>query len=209
MVAMRLSGLYVITEPALRDPIESAQAVLTAGVRLLQLRDKTSTTRELVRIGHALHTLTRQYGAQLIVNDRLDVALAIEADGVHLGQDDLPVELARRIAGDRLIIGVSAETVEEAHQAEAAGADYLGVGPMFATHTKPDAGTPVGPERLRAIKQAVRIPVFGIGGITPENALAVLHAGADGICVISAIVGAPDPAMAARAFLRLLAQQAE
>lgn len=206
---MRLSGLYVITEPALRDPIETAQAVLTAGVRLLQLRDKTSTTRELVQIGHALRTLTRQYEARLIVNDRLDVALAIEADGVHLGQDDLPAELARRIAGDGFIIGVSAETVEEARQAEAAGADYLGVGPMFATHTKPDAGTPVGPARLHAIKQAVRIPVFGIGGIIPENAPAVLHAGADGICVISAIVGASDPTAAARAFLRMLAEQGE
>jgi thiamine-phosphate pyrophosphorylase len=108
------------------------------------------------------------------VNDRLDVALAIEADGVHLGQDDLPVSLARRIAGERLLIGVSVETVEEARQAEADGADYLGVGPMFATHTKPDAGAPVGPERLRAIKHAVRIPVFGIGGITLQNAPAVL-----------------------------------
>jgi thiamine-phosphate pyrophosphorylase len=203
---MRLSGLYVITEPALRDPIETAQAVLQAGGRLLQLRDKSATTRELVRVGQELRTLTRQYGAHLIVNDRLDVALAIEADGVHLGQDDLPVSLARRIAGERLLIGVSVETVEEARQAEADGADYLGVGPMFATHTKPDAGAPVGPERLRAIKHAVRIPVFGIGGITLQNAPAVLAAGADGICVISAIVGAPDPEAAARAFLHMLAQ---
>lgn len=121
---MRLSGLYVITEPALRDPIETAQAVLQAGVRLLQLRDKSATTRELVRVGQELRTLTRQYGAHLIVNDRLDVALAIEADGVHLGQDDLPVSLARRIAGEQLLIGVSVETVEEARQAEADGADY-------------------------------------------------------------------------------------
>lgn len=129
----RLSGLYVITEPALRDPIETAHQVLMAGVRLLQLRDKTATTRELVRVGQELRALTRQYGARLIVNDRLDVALAIEADGVHLGQDDLPVLLARRIAGERLLIGVSAETVAEAMEAESAGADYLGVGPMFAT----------------------------------------------------------------------------
>ena len=205
----RLSGLYVITEPALRDPIETAHQVLMAGVRLLQLRDKTATTRELVRVGQELRALTRQYGARLIVNDRLDVALAIEADGVHLGQDDLPVLLARRIAGERLLIGVSAETVAEAMEAESAGADYLGVGPMFATSTKPDAGAPVGPERLRAIKQAVHIPVFGIGGITLENAPAVLEAGADGICVVSAIVGAPDPAAAARQFLRLIGSGGE
>lgn len=200
----RLSGLYVITEPAMRDPVETAQQVLAAGVRLLQLRDKTATTRDLVRIGEQLRALTRQHDALLIVNDRLDVALAIEADGVHLGQDDLPVAQARQIAGARLLIGVSAETVEEARQAEADGADYLGVGPMFATHTKPDAGAPVGTERLRAIKQAVAIPVFGIGGITLQNAPEVLRAGADGICVISAIVGAPDPADAARQFLRML-----
>ncbi len=200
----RLSGLYVITEPALRDPVETARQLLAAGVRLLQLRDKTATTRALVQIGEQLRALTRQHDARLIVNDRLDVALAIEADGVHLGQDDLPVAQARRIGGARLLIGVSAETVEEARQAEADGADYLGVGPMFATHTKPDAGAPVGTERLRAIKQAVAIPVFGIGGITLQNAPEVLRAGADGICVISAIVGAPDPADAARQFLRML-----
>jgi thiamine-phosphate diphosphorylase len=205
----RLSGLYVITEPALRDPLETARAVLQAGVRLLQLRDKTATTRQLAQIGQQLRALTRQHDARLIVNDRLDVALAVEADGVHLGQDDLPVSLARRIAGKQLLIGVSAETVDEARQAEADGADYLGVGPMFATPTKPDAGAPVGPERLRAIKHAVRIPVFGIGGITLQNAPAVLNAGADGICVISAIVGAPDPEAAARAFLQMLAEAGE
>lgn len=205
----RLSGLYVITEPALRDPLETARAVLQAGVRLLQLRDKTATTRQLVQIGQQLRALARQHDARLIVNDRLDVALAVEADGVHLGQDDLPVSLARRIAGKHLLIGVSAETVDEARQAEADGADYLGVGPMFATPTKPDAGAPVGPERLRAIKHAVRIPVFGIGGITLQNAPAVLNAGADGICVISAIVGATDPEAAARAFLQMLAEAGE
>jgi thiamine-phosphate diphosphorylase len=206
---MCLSGLYVITEPALRDPLETARAVLQAGVRLLQLRDKTATTRQLAQIGQQLRALTRQHDARLIVNDRLDVALAVEADGVHLGQDDLPVSLARRIAGKQLLIGVSAETVDEARQAEADGADYLGVGPMFATPTKPDAGAPVGSERLRAIKHAVRIPVFGIGGITLQNAPAVLNAGADGICVISAIVGATDPEAAARAFLQMLAEAGE
>lgn len=206
---MCLSGLYVITEPALRDPLETARAVLQAGVRLLQLRDKTATTRQLVQIGQQLRALTRQHDARLIVNDRLDVALAVEADGVHLGQDDLPVSLARRIAGKHLLIGVSAETVDEARQAEADGADYLGVGPMFATPTKPDAGAPVGAERLRAIKHAVRIPVFGIGGVTLQNAPAVLNAGADGICVISAIVGATDPEAAARAFLQMLAEAGE
>ncbi|MFN7018675.1 MAG: thiamine phosphate synthase [Fimbriimonadales bacterium] len=201
---MRLSGLYVITEPLLRDPIEGAQLALEGGARIIQLRDKQATTRQLVQTGLTLRELTRRYGAMLIVNDRLDVAIAIEADGVHLGQDDMPAALARRIAGEHFIIGVSAETVEEAVQAEADGASYLGVGPMFATTTKPDAGAPVGPERLRIIKQAVSIPVFGIGGITQENAGAVLAAGADGICVISAIMGAADPKEATQRLVAVL-----
>ncbi|MFN7016052.1 MAG: thiamine phosphate synthase [Fimbriimonadales bacterium] len=204
---MRLSGLYVITEPLLRDPIEGAQLALEGGARIIQLRDKQATTRQLVQTGLTLRELTRRYGAILIVNDRLDVAIAIEADGVHLGQDDMPAALARRIAGEHFIIGVSAETVEEAVQAEADGANYLGVGPMFATTTKPDAGTPVGPERLRIIKQAVSIPVFGIGGITQENAGAVLAAGADGICVISAIMGAADPKEATQRLVAVLAKR--
>lgn len=183
-----------------------ARAALQGGARIIQLRDKEATTRQLVEYAQSLRTLTREYGALLIINDRLNVALAVEADGVHLGQDDLPVALARRIGGERLIIGVSAETVEEALRAEADGADYLGVGPMFATDTKPDAGVPVGPERLRAIKERVSIPVFGIGGITLQNAPQVLMAGADGICVISAIFTAPEPVQATRQLVALCAQ---
>ncbi|MEN3002002.1 MAG: thiamine phosphate synthase [Armatimonadota bacterium] len=202
-----LRGLYVITDPRLGGGhLEGAHAALQGGARIIQLRDKEATTRQLVEYAQALRTLTREYNALLIINDRLDVALAVDADGVHLGQDDLPVPLARRIAGERLIIGVSVETVDEAARAEAEGADYLGVGPMFATATKPDAGTPVGPERLREIKQRVHIPVFGIAGITLENASQVLQAGADGICVISAILGAPDPVEATRQFVALLAR---
>ncbi len=200
----KLSGLYVITEPALYDPVEGTRLALEGGARIIQLRDKTATTRQLVQVGLVLRALTLQYDALLIVNDRLDVALAVEADGVHLGQDDMPIVLARKIAGERLLIGASTETVEEARQAEAEGADYLGVGPMFATGTKPDAGEPVGPQRLREIKQAVHIPVFGIGGITLANAPEVLSAGADGICVISAVFGSDDPLSATRALAGLV-----
>ncbi len=207
MTKPRLSTpLYVITEPALRDPVESVRLVLEGGARLVQLRAKHATARELAQMGQAIRALTRRYGALFIVNDRLDIALAVEADGVHLGQDDLPVPLARKLAGEAFIIGVSAETLEEAQRAEAEGADYLGVGPMFATTTKPDAGTPIGPERLRAIKQAVSIPVYGIGGITSQNAPLVMQAGADGVCVISAIIGAPDPTEATRQLLSMLAK---
>lgn len=205
-IARRLDSLlYIITEPALRDPVESVQLVLEGGVRLVQLRAKDATARELVQMGQAIRALTRKYNATFIVNDRLDIALVVEADGVHLGQDDLPVPLARKLAGDAFIIGVSAETVEEAQRAEAEGANYLGVGPMFTTTTKPDAGMPIGPQRLREIKAAVSIPVYGIGGITLENAPLVIQAGADGICVISAIIGAPNPTEATRQFLSMLA----
>ncbi len=194
----------MITDPRLGGGhIAGARMALQGGARIIQLRDKEATTRQLVEYAQALRALTREYHALLIINDRLDVALAVEADGVHLGQDDLPVPLARRLAGEEFIIGVSAETVDEAVRAEAEGADYLGVGPMFATATKPDAGTPVGPERLREIKRHVRIPVFGIGGITLANAPQVREAGADGICVISAILTAPDPVEATRQFMAL------
>ncbi len=199
-----LRGLYVITEPGLYDPIEGARLALEGGAHILQLRDKNATTRRLIEVGSALRTLTRTYNALLIVNDRVDVALAVQADGVHLGQDDMPIALARRIVGERMLIGASTETVPEARQAEQEGADYLGVGPMFATATKPDAGAPVGPQRVREIKAVVSLPVFGIGGITLENASEVLSAGADGICVISAVFGAPDPLEATRQFLRLV-----
>jgi len=204
----RLKGLYVITDPQLGGGhLTGARAALQGGARIIQLRDKAATTRQLIEYAQALRALTRDYDALLIINDRLDVAMAVGADGVHLGQDDMPVPLARRVAGDALIIGVSAETVEEAIRAESEGADYLGVGPMFATATKPDAGTPVGPERLRQIKQRVNIPVFGIGGITLENAEQVLQAGADGICVISAVLGAPDPTEAAHHFAQMLCRR--
>ncbi|GBC93596.1 Thiamine-phosphate synthase [bacterium HR15] len=201
----RLKGLYVITDPRLGGGhIQGARAALQGGARIIQLRDKEATTRQLIEYAHALRTLTREYNALLIINDRLDVALAVEADGVHLGQDDMPVLLARRVAGEELIIGVSAETVDEAIRAEVEGADYLGVGPMFTTATKPDAGMPIGPERLREIKQHVSIPVFGIGGITLGNAAQVLQAGADGLCVISAILDAPNPMETTQQFITLL-----
>jgi thiamine-phosphate pyrophosphorylase len=199
-----LKGLYVITDNTLmpgRGHIEIAKAVLEAGARILQLRDKQATTRELVHTGIRLRELTRAYNALLIVNDRVDIAQAVQADGVHLGQEDMPLPLARQLMGEQAIIGISAETTEEAVRAESEGANYLGVGPMFSTSTKPDAGSPVGPERLKEIKRHVHLPVFGIGGITHQNYRLVLEAGADGICVIGAIVTAPDMQEAVRGFV--------
>ncbi len=137
-------------------------------------------------------------GIPLIINDRLDVALAVGADGVHLGQSDMPLAMARAIVGDTLLIGISAESVADAVAAEEGGADYLGVSPVFATPTKSDTAPALGLEGLRAIRRAVRIPLVGIGGLDRGNAAAVIEAGADGVAVVSAIVAAADPAQAAR-----------
>ncbi len=141
----------------------------------------------------------RNWAIPLIINDRVDIALACRADGVHLGQQDMPCALARGIAGKDMIIGVSVSTADEALEAEADGADYLGVGPLFATTTKADALAATGLGVLRTIRQAVRIPLVGIGGITCGNAGDVIRAGADGVAVVSAIICSPDPQASARA----------
>ena len=203
-------GLYVITADVAdlgRSHLEIAEAALAAGVRTIQFRDKNMTTRELLETASVLRQRTRQAGARLFVNDRVDVALAVEADGVHLGPDDMPVAAARRLArhtSGGLRLGASAGTVEEAIAAAEAGADYLGVGSVFATDTKPDAGDPIGLEGLRKIAAATRLPVIAIGGITRENAASVIDAGADGAAVIRAVVRAPDMTVAARDLLEVV-----
>lgn len=133
----------------------------------------------------------------LIINDRVDVALAIEADGVHLGQTDMPLEIAKKIVGDSMIIGLSAESPADAIEAEKGGADYLGVSPIYATPTKTDTAPPLGLEGLRAIRAAVNIPLVAIGGLNRDNSAAVIQNGGDGVAVVSAIVAADDPVTAA------------
>jgi len=194
-------SVYVITDRRVageRDILDVVRAAIRGGATVIQLREKEATTREMIRLGEALHEITRQAGIPLIVNDRVDVALAIDAEGVHVGQDDMPAAVARRLIGPDKILGVSAETVAQALEAQRDGADYLGVGDVYGTPTKPNAGPPIGVEGLAEIARAVSIPVVGIGGITPENAAAVIDAGAVGVAVISAVVGAADPEAAAR-----------
>jgi thiamine-phosphate diphosphorylase len=142
--------------------------------------------------------LTHEAGALFIVNDRADLAVALDADGVHVGEDDLPPELARRIVGPRRIVGCSASSVESALAAKQAGADYLGVGSIYPTTTKADAGEAVGTALVAAIKAQVDLPIVGIGGIHAGNAAAVVEAGADGVAVVGAVIAAADPAAAAR-----------
>ncbi len=198
-------SVYVITDRRVagdRDILDVVRAAIRGGATVIQLREKKATTREMICLGEALHEITREAGVPLIVNDRVDVALAIDAEGVHVGQDDMPAAMARRLIGPDKILGVSAETVAQALEAKRDGADYLGVGDVYGTPTKPDAGPPIGLERLAEIVQAVSIPVVGIGGITPENAAAVIEAGAVGVAVISAVIGAADPEEAARELRR-------
>jgi thiamine-phosphate pyrophosphorylase len=194
--------LYVITDERLgrgRSHLRIAEAAILGGADVLQLRDKEASSGRLYRAALELRKITREAKVPFIVNDRLDVALAADADGVHVGQEDLPASVARRILGPGKILGVSAETVEEAIRAEEDGADYLGVGPVFeARGTKADAGEPVGLELIAQIRRRCRLPIVAIGGINAENARKVREAGADAVAVISAIVAADDIAQAAR-----------
>ncbi|MBC7110148.1 MAG: thiamine phosphate synthase [Archaeoglobi archaeon] len=188
--------LYVITDGRLVDEVEGTEKALKGGATAIQLRMKGEPTRKMIEVGKKLRKLTEEYDALFFVNDRVDVAMAVDADGAHLGQEDMPVETAREIAPE-LIIGVSASSVQEAVEAENGGADYIGAGAVFPTSTKSDAEF-LGIEALEEIVRRVRIPVVAIGGITHENVLEVLRRGAHGVAVISAIMGADDIEGAAR-----------
>ncbi len=159
---------------------------------------KAEPARVVLDAAREIARMCRAAGITFIVNDRADVSMIAQADGVHIGQDDLPVRDVRALMGSRALIGVSAATVEEGLAAEREGADYLGVGAVYATATKADAGAPVGLARLREIRRAVRVPLVGIGGITPDNAAAVIQAGGSGVAVITAVTQADDMAAAVR-----------
>ncbi|MCL4458996.1 MAG: thiamine phosphate synthase [Chloroflexi bacterium] len=175
-----------------RSLVEVAREAIAGGATAIQLRGKEFTTRQLLKVGQEIRQVTHRAGMLFIVNDRADVALALEADGVHLGQDDLPAGLARKILGEDRLIGISVGYVAEALQAEREGADYVSVGSIFATISKDDAGEPTGPALIKEVKRAVRIPVVAIGGINANNVLEVIISGADGVAVISAVVSASD-----------------
>ncbi len=194
--------MYLITQANLSKD-RSTQAVVTAaleaGANIVQLREKHTSARHRYELGKELRALTAQADVPLIVNNRVDIAQAIDADGVHLGDDDLPVAVARDQLGESAIIGRSVTTPEAAQEAESAGADYLGVGAVYRTGSKNDVDPEnhgIGLDGLQAVCEATTVPVVGIGGITPDNAGEVVTAGADGVAVISAITAADDPATA-------------
>jgi thiamine-phosphate pyrophosphorylase len=193
--------LYVITDEAIAGGLphaEIARRAIAGGA------DVECGCRDLNRIGRTLREITRKTGTLFIVNDRLDVALACGADGVHLGQDDIRVGVARQIAPPGFIIGVSVGTVDEAVMAEQAGADYLALSPVFSTASKNNAGTGRGLGILREIRRNVSVPVIVVGGINRDNVCDVIAAGADGVAVISVVVGSPDITAAARELKKLV-----
>ena len=202
--------MTVITDEVLARPRALSGVVreaLAGGAPTIQLRLKSASARELLEAAQTLMPVVRSAGALFIVNDRLDVALAAGADGVHLGPDDLPVKDVRRVAdarsgvADTFIVGYSTDSTDEAARAEAEGADYLGVGAVYATANKSDAGDVIGLKGLRRVVKAVSIPVVAIGGITPERAPAVAKTGACGSATIGAVMSAAEPAEAVRELL--------
>jgi len=200
-------GLYLVTDQALaggRSVEEIVGAALRGGVSMVQLREKERDTRSFVALAQRLGAELRSRGVPLIINDRLDVALAAGASGVHIGQQDMPYAEARRILGPEAIIGLSVETPGQADEAEHLDCDYLGVSPIFTTPTKTDVHTSWGLEGLRALRRRSAKVLVAIGGINAENAGAVLEAGADGIAVVSAICASHEPEAAARALRQII-----
>jgi thiamine-phosphate diphosphorylase len=202
-----LPGLYAIVDPldTGRTPDALASAYLAGGARLLQLRLKGVSSRTLYEEARTIRTLTRAAGALFVVNDRPDVAAAVDADGVHLGQDDVPVAVARAVLGPGRFVGISTHDLDEARAALAAGTDYLGVGPVYDTTSKVGALPARGLSLLRAVRGLTDRPLVAIGGIDAQTAATVRDAGADSIAMIGALARAADPAAAVRGVLAAIA----
>jgi len=201
--------LYLVTDRGLsrgRSTLEIVQAAVRGGVTCVQLREKNCSAREFIAEATAIQSFLKEHGIPLIINDRLDIAQAIQADGVHLGQNDIPLKMARAIVKDSMLIGISAESLQDAVEAERDGADYIGVSPIYTTATKSDTAPALGLEGLREIRKAVKIPLVGIGGLNRSNAAEVIGNGADGIAVVSAIVSADDPENAAAELSEIIRQ---
>jgi thiamine-phosphate pyrophosphorylase len=194
-------SLYLVTDRSLaggRSLAEIVKAAVAGGVSVVQLREKGCSTRRMIGLAEEILAIVRPAGIPLIVNDRIDVALAVDADGVHVGQDDMPAVVARRLIGSSKILGVTAGSPDEGIQAVADGADYIGCNAVFYTPTKLDTGVPTGIDGFRHLARAVPVPVIAIGGMNAGNAGDLIRAGAAGVAVVSAIVAVNDPEQSAR-----------
>lgn len=199
--------LYLVTDRklSLGRPIEDVvKSAVRGGVTIVQLREKECSTREYIELARRLLDFLRPLGIPLIINDRLDVALCVGADGVHVGQDDMPYKEARRLMGEDAIVGLTVETFDEAIEAESLDADYLGVSTIFSTPTKTDTKNEWGIEGLKILRQKSKHKLIAIGGINPENAAGVMEAGADGLAVVSAICAAPNPEEVSRQLRKII-----
>ncbi|MGE3245603.1 MAG: thiamine phosphate synthase [Beijerinckiaceae bacterium] len=187
-----------------RNIVDITAAAVKGGASMVQLREKTTDTREFLEIARALKALLTPLGVPLVVNDRVDIALAVDAEGVHVGQTDMPIAIVRQMIGPGKIVGLSCSRREYILAPDAAEADYLGIGPVYAQNTKPNANAqPHGPEGFAALRALTQQPVMAIGGLKPDNSAPVVAAGADGLAVVSAIVSADDPETEARKFAAL------
>jgi len=203
----KIGRFHVLTDTELQtcfSHAELAELVILGGAETIQFRQKTGETMELIRTAEQIRTLCKRAGVTFMVNDRVDVAIASHADGVHLGQSDFPIPLARKLLGKRAIIGGSAGDMEEARKCLLEGADYIGFGPVYPTSSKEDAGPAAGLELLKQVVREIPLPVIAIGGINRENTPLVQETGVYGIAVISAVCCEKDPAEAARCLRRLL-----
>ena len=200
-----ICGYYFITDAGLSRAgnMSDVTSALSCGVKVVQYRNKDAETRQMFDEALLLGQLCREGGASFLINDRVDIALAVDADGVHLGQSDMPFAAARRLLGPEKIIGLTVHSLAEALEGQALGADYLGVSPIFATATKPDAGKPAGISLIEQIREEVSLPLIAIGGINHCNARQVVAAGADGLCAISCVVASDDAGEEMRRFQEL------
>lgn len=199
-------SLYLITDrrslAAGQDLLATVRAALRGGVRAVQLREKDLSAAELYPLAQELRKLTREFSARLLINDRIDLALAVEADGVHLGNHSLPIAVARQLLGEERLIGVSTHHLDEVHSAAAAGADFVTFGPVYSTPSKLSYGPPLGLEPLAAVCAAASLPVFALGGVTVARLPELRAAGCRHVALIGAILQAVDPEAAARELLR-------
>lgn len=198
--------LYLVTDRGIlkgRDLVKSVEQAIRGGVSLVQLREKTISSLDFYNLAMKLKEITHYYQVPLIINDRLDIALATDADGLHIGQDDLPLEVARNLLGKNKLLGYSVANLEEAQRGVRGGADYLGAGPVFPTGSKADAVSPIGLNNLREIRESVSLPVVAIGGIGLSNLRDIKDTGIKGASLISGILGCEDIEARARALRRL------